>query len=248
MTHAQIGARIESRRKELDMTLSEVAADVGVATSTIQRYEKGKFGKIKLPVIEAIANTLSVNPDWLIGKTDDPVDYDDPLLVASIPLSYMEACDNDVRKAMKMMNAVDSDQNAWNPPPYNPTHRIPILGRISAGLPLYAEQHIEGYTYTELNHGGEYFALRVAGDSMTAARINEGDILIVRRQDIVENGEIAVVLVDGDDATVKRFYRDGDTVTLSPQSYNPAHDLQIYNIKKTAVKILGRVVQNQISY
>ena len=132
--------------------------------------------------------------------------------------------------------------------PYNPTHRIPILGRISAGLPLYAEEHIEGYTYTELNHGGEYFALRVTGDSMTAARINEGDILFVRRQDIVENGEIAVVLVNGDDATVKRFHRDGDTVTLSPQSFNPEHQLQVYNIKKTPVRILGRVVQNQISF
>ena len=132
--------------------------------------------------------------------------------------------------------------------PYNPTHRIPILGRISAGLPLYAEEHIEGYTYTELNHGGEYFALRVTGDSMTAARISEGDILIVRCQDIVENGEIAVVMVNGDEATVKRFHRDGDTVTLSPQSYNPAHQPQVYNIKKTPVRVLGRVVQNQISY
>ena len=145
-----------------------------------------------------------------------------------------------------MMDAVDGEHEL--PPRYNPTHRIPILGRISAGLPLYAEQHIEGYTYTELNHGGEYFALRVYGDSMTAARINEGDILIVRRQDIVENGEIAVVLVNGDEATVKRFHRDGDTVTLTPQSYNPVHQPQVYNIKKTPVRILGRVVQNQISY
>ncbi len=51
---------------------------------------------------------------------------------------------------------------------YAPTQRIPILGRISAGLPLYAEEQIEGYTYTDLNHGGEYFALRVHGDSMDA--------------------------------------------------------------------------------
>ena len=67
--------------------------------------------------------------------------------------------------------------------PYRPTHRIPILGRISAGRPLFAEEHIEGYTTTELNGGADYFALRVVGDSMSAARINEGDLLIVRRQD-----------------------------------------------------------------
>lgn len=132
--------------------------------------------------------------------------------------------------------------------PYNPTHRIPILGRISAGLPLYAEEQIEGWTYTELNHGGEYFALRVQGDSMTAARINDGDLLIIRRQDIVENGEIAVVMVGDDEATVKCFYRDKNIVTLMPQSYNPAHKPQIYDIRETSIHILGKLVQNLISY
>ncbi|VYT17718.1 LexA repressor [uncultured Anaerotruncus sp.] len=131
--------------------------------------------------------------------------------------------------------------------PYNPTQKIPILGRVSAGLPLYAEQHIEGYTFTTLNHGGEYFALRVEGDSMTAARINDGDLVIVRRQDIVENGELAVVLVDDDFATIKRYSRSGDTVVLTPQSYNPEHSPQIYNLKNTRIKILGKVVEIIIS-
>lgn len=132
--------------------------------------------------------------------------------------------------------------------PYCPTHRIPILGNISAGLPLYAEEHIEGYTYTDLNHGEEYFALRVKGDSMTAARIYDGDTLIVRRQPEVEDGEIAVVLVDGDSATVKRFYRNKDTVTLVPQSLNPAHMPQIYNLKETQIIVLGKVVRSQINF
>ena len=131
--------------------------------------------------------------------------------------------------------------------PYNPTHRIPILGRISAGLPLYAEENIEGWTYTELNHGGEYFALRVSGDSMTAARINDGDLLIIRRQDIVENGEIAVVMVGDDEATVKCFYQDKNIVTLMPQSYNPAHKPQIYDLRETSIHILGKLLQNLIS-
>ena len=132
--------------------------------------------------------------------------------------------------------------------PFNPTHKIPILGRISAGLPIYADEHIEGYTYTELNGGAEYFALRVTGDSMTAARINDGDLLIVRRQDMVENGEIAVVMVGDADATVKRFYKEGQTVTLMPQSTNPIHRPQVYNLAETRVRVLGRVVKNEISY
>lgn len=127
--------------------------------------------------------------------------------------------------------------------PYAPTHRIPILGYISAGLPLYAAQHIEGYTYTTLNGGNEYFALRVKGDSMTAARIFEGDTLIVRRQSDVDNGEIAVVLVNGDNATVKRFYRSGGMVTLVPQSLNQDHAPQMYSLKDTNVTVLGKVVR-----
>lgn len=132
--------------------------------------------------------------------------------------------------------------------PYSPTHRIPILGRISAGLPLYAEEHIEGYTYTELNGGAEYFALQVSGDSMNAARIQEGDTLIVRRQDVVENGEIAVVIVGDDEATVKRFYKSGSIVTLMPQSTNPSHQPQIYDTKQTSIRIVGLVVKNEISF
>lgn len=126
---------------------------------------------------------------------------------------------------------------------YHPSHRIPILGRVSAGLPLYADQNIEGYTMTDLNGGQEYFALRVKGDSMNAARICDGDLIIVCKQDVVENGQIAVVMVDGDDATVKRFRQDGNTVTLIPQSYNPAHAPQIYNLKETPIKVIGKVVK-----
>lgn len=122
-------------------------------------------------------------------------------------------------------------------------HRIPILGRISAGQPLYAEQHIEGYTLTDLNGGAEYFALQVSGDSMNAARIQDGDVLIVRRQDEVENGEVAVVMVGDEDATVKRFYADGATVTLMPQSTNPAHRPQAYDTAKTQIRVIGKVVK-----
>ncbi len=122
-------------------------------------------------------------------------------------------------------------------------HRVPILGRIAAGLPLYAEQNIEGYTLTDLNDGAEYFALRVTGDSMNAMRIQEGDLLMVRRQDTVENGEVAVVMVGESDATVKRFYATNNTVTLMPQSTNPKHQPQIYDLKKTTIQVLGKVVK-----
>lgn len=133
--------------------------------------------------------------------------------------------------------------------PYDPAkgHRIPILGRIAAGLPIYAEQHIEGYTITDLNGGAEYFALRVHGDSMNAIGINDGYLIIVRRQAEVENGEVAVVMVGDEDATVKRFYSAGSSVTLMPQSTNPTHQPQFYDLSKTPVKVLGKVVKVEFS-
>lgn len=136
-------------------------------------------------------------------------------------------------------NAIPIDPSKW--------HQIPILGRIAAGLPIYAEQNIEGYTLTDLNGGAEYFALRVQGDSMNALRINDGDIIIVRRQDEVEQGEIAVVLVGDDDATVKRFYSTDTTVTLMPQSTNPVHQPQMYDLKRTTIRVLGKVVKVEFS-
>lgn len=72
MTNIEIGNRIAERRTQLGLTMDDVAQKIGVAKSTIQRYEKGQIQKIKLPVIESIASALSVNPDWLIGNTDNP--------------------------------------------------------------------------------------------------------------------------------------------------------------------------------
>ena len=133
--------------------------------------------------------------------------------------------------------------------PYNPImYKIPILGYIAAGLPLYADEHIEGYTYTELNHGGEYFALRIKGDSMTAANIPNGSLVTVRVQPQVENGEIAAVRVNDENATVKRFKKDKNIVQLIPQSYNPEHQIQIYDLKKDKIDIIGKVVECKVEF
>ena len=212
---------IQEYRAEHGLSQRQFATECDLSNGYISMLERGK------------------NP-----KTGQPIT---PTLVALQKLATgMNMTLNEMLTKVEDMPVDLGDSTVGTP--YNPTHRIPILGRVSAGLPLYAEEHIEGYTFTELNGGNEYFALRVRGDSMNAVKIDDGDILIVRRQDEVEDGEIAVVLVNGEDATVKRFYRSGDMVTLVPQSHNAAHVPQIYDIKKTPVRVLGRVVQNQISF
>lgn len=133
--------------------------------------------------------------------------------------------------------------------PYNPKmHKIPVLGYIAAGLPLYADEHIDDYTYTERNGGAEYFALRIKGDSMTAANIPDKSLVIVRRQETVENGEIAAVRVNNENATVKRFKQDKNIVQLIPQSYNPEHQIQIYDLKKDKIEIIGKVVECKVEF
>lgn len=146
-----------------------------------------------------------------------------------------------------MKSDLIEDKTAPLPPgavPYNPTHQIPVLGRISAGLPLYAEEHVDGYIFTELNGGSEYFALKVTGDSMNNRKIDDGDTVIIRRQEQVENGEIAVVMVGEDDATIKQFYQNENMITLVPHSSNPAHVPQLYNCGDTKIRVLGRLVRS----
>lgn len=126
---------------------------------------------------------------------------------------------------------------------YIPKGQMPILGFVAAGMPLYAEENIEGYCANDFDDGEDYFALRVRGDSMNACGINDGDLVVVRKQSAVDNGDIAVVAVNGDYATIKYFRQDGNLVILSPKSYNDKHQPQIYNAKDTPVHVIGRVME-----
>jgi repressor LexA len=95
---------------------------------------------------------------------------------------------------------------------------VPVLGRIAAGLPLLAEENYEGSVRVDrglLPPGGKVFALVVTGESMIEDGIHDGDYLFVKQQKNVKNGDIAVVMVDGE-ATVKRFYREGERIRLQP--------------------------------
>lgn len=94
MENYEIGKRIEARRNQLDFTLDDIAKAVGVAKSTIQRYEKGTIHRVKLPVIEAIARILCVDPAWLCGLTDgnSPVDFDPSFLSSSVIVALKQYC------------------------------------------------------------------------------------------------------------------------------------------------------------
>ena len=127
--------------------------------------------------------------------------------------------------------------------PFDPALTAPLLGTVRAGLPMYAEENIEGYIPITRKDGARYFWLRVRGDSMNAVGISENDEILVREQPEVENGQLAVVMVNGDEATVKYFRQEGSLVVLTPKSFNPVHQPQIYDLKRVQVRVVGLVVE-----
>lgn len=130
-----------------------------------------------------------------------------------------------------------------------PVKEIPIVSQISAGLPIYAEENILEHTYIatkKLNSNKEIFGLRVNGDSMDK-EFRDGDVVIVEKDAVVENGQIAVVQVNGYNATVKRVRYEKDRIILIPESNNPAHYPQVYS-QDDEVKIIGKVVSSQKFY
>ncbi|MBO0766780.1 MAG: transcriptional repressor LexA [Hyphomicrobiaceae bacterium] len=117
---------------------------------------------------------------------------------------------------------------------------VPLMGRIAAGVPISAIQnHMQDIPVpSDLVGLGEHFALEVKGDSMIDAGINEGDIIIVRRCDTAENGDIVVALVDKEEATLKRLRKKGASIAL--EAANPNYETRIFGPDQ--VDIQGRLV------
>lgn len=116
--------------------------------------------------------------------------------------------------------------------------KLPLLGDIAAGEPIFAEEEVEYYSPCE--DTGADFCLRVHGDSMSGIGIKDGDIVFIRKQDSVEEGDIAAVLVE-DEATLKRVYSSPDSITLV--SENPKYKPMIYTKKQCRnIRILGKAV------
>jgi len=134
--------------------------------------------------------------------------------------------------------AIEIVDKALDARPTKELLNVPLVGRVTAGSPALATENVEDYFPIPLEFvgPGEFFMLRVRGDSMIGAGILDGDHVIVRRQDTAEDGEIVVALVGDEEATVKRLYREKDHVRLQPE--NP----HMEPIISTDVRILGKVV------
>lgn len=164
-------------------------------------------------------------------------------------ISFLKQCSFkcDISKKTKIerkIKILDDNQNNYftSLPQY---YSCPVYGQISAGQPNWAEECLEGYLPIDPNlmniiNPEEHFFLRVNGDSMNKV-VKDGAFALIHKQEEVENGEIAVVLVNGYEATLKKFSKQNDIVILEPISGDPTYTTQVYD-KETEIKILGKYV------
>lgn len=207
--------RLELAMKIRNIKASELSEKANIPKSAISQYLSGLY-EAKQKSIFKLATVLKVSEAWLMGL--------------NVPMERIE------------------EQNTSNafPLPDTPI-KLPILGKIAAGMPILAVENIEGYEFAPSSHikkGYEYFYLKVSGDSMNL-KFNENDIVLIQKQDFLENGEIGVILVNGFDATIKKFQQKNGFVFLEPMSSNPTHQVQIYDPKETEIKIIGKAVSYQ---
>lgn len=194
---------LKQRRKELGLTLAQIADQMGVAEATVQRWESGNIKSIRYDKIGRLAEVLQVNPasfmDW--GETVDGL----PSNVLPMPKTY----------------------------------KVPLVGTIACGEPILAVEEADEIVEVP-EHIHADFALRCKGDSMIGARIYEGDIVYIRKQPKVENGQIAAVRI-GDEATLKKVRIYSDMVIL--EAANPAYEPFIYRGEElNNIEVLGKAV------
>lgn len=210
-----VGLRIRAERQNKNLTLKELGALVGISESTTQRYEKGQIKSVDINIIKKFSDALEVPTERLLGWDES----------SAAPQEAPAPMSSERRKIA----------------------RIPVLGRVAAGIPIEAIENVEDYEeryISVLEDPHDYFALRIVGHSMEP-RIWNGDVVIVHKQDDVDSGQIAVILVNGDDATVKQVKKSSTGLTLiglNPTVY-PPHFYTAAEVISLPVRILGLVVE-----
>lgn len=123
---------------------------------------------------------------------------------------------------------------------------VPIVGEVKAGYDLYANEDIFGYEYTAAKDvkAGEYFYLKVKGDSMIDLRIGEGDIVFVRKQNYLDNNDLGVILLENNEVTIKKVQFSGKNIIL--KAANPKYEDRKF--KQEDVKILGKVLHSKVLF
>lgn len=233
--------RIKKMRKALGLSQQELAKRTGYGDrSSISKIEKGEVDISSSRVI-AFAEALNTTPAYLMGWTDDPYDWGtDPdhrteTVPTAIWTELMQHHD-DPSEAWKAWKAMEEDamreavRAPIVPPGFEPVpkmQKVPLIGNIACGQPITAEENLEGYVDAPALKQID-FALTCHGDSMIDAGIHNGDVVYIRKQPEVENGQIAAVRI-GSEATLKRVYYYPEEGKIILQAANAAYPPMSYS-------------------
>lgn len=167
-------------------------------------------------------------------------------VVTNIPTTRIQQIADVLQVSPAYLMGWESEDSAINAPNIFKieTKKFPLLGNIACGEPVFASEEMGLYIEAGANIHAD-FCLKASGDSMIGARIHDGDIVFIRQQSSVNNGEIAAVLID-DEATLKRIYYDPDNSTISLFAENPAYKtLRFHGAELDNIRILGKAVAFQ---
>lgn len=206
--------RLSELRKSKGYNMKQTAAMLNLPYTTYVGYEKGEREPDSEKLI-LLSNFFNCSIDYLIYRSDDPNGH-----IVSDDNSLYDRFDNLHPVKLK---------------------RFPLLGEIACGEPIYAEDDHESYVSADADIRAD-FCLKAKGDSMINADIHDGDVVFIRSQSMVENGEIAAVIIE-DEATLKRVYYDRESNRLQLIAENPKYAPLVYMGKELDyIRILGKAV------
>lgn len=231
--------RISELRAEKGISMKEAARLLNMPYTTYVNYEKGTREPNSETLI-ALANFYNTSVDYLIGKSSDRIDEKTLDTVNSIDQDILEYAGN-IKDALTLQAMRENNKKPTIPPGFEPMPKmdwVPLVGRIACGTPITAEENVEQMVCVP-SRWHSTFTLTCKGDSMEP-RIHDGDLVAIRSQPEVEQGEIAAVRI-GDEATLKHVYLHENFIELRPE--NPAFESIILTKEKmNTVVIEGKAV------
>ena len=216
----RIAERLKFCRKQSGETLDAIGTLIGVNKSTVMRWEHGDTRRVNMSILRQLAIHYEVNPAWLMGEED-----------------------------VEMASPPEEERAGWlqrNATPAGEMVRLPVLGSVRAGVGGLVQEEIidyEAISAAALSGSETCFWLKVTGDSMYPI-IQENDLVLIRQQDSVDSGSLAVVIVDDEEGLVKRVVYGDDWIEL--QSVNPYYPTRRFDgADVLQIRVVGLVLESR---
>ena len=215
------GEKIKAAREHVGLSQTALADKINVSKQTMYKYESDIITNIPSDKIEAIAEVCNCSPQYLMGWDDSS----EPAAATGHDMSALPKQILDKLKPIKMKS-------------------FPMLGYVACGEPIFADKNYEAFVMADADIDADY-CLTCKGDSMINARIYDGDTVFIKSCSMVDNGDIALVVIDND-VTLKRVYYYPEQQTLKLVSENPLYAPFVYSgAELEQIHILGKAVMFQ---